>query len=151
ATRDLRGNVQVDGGKTVGTGMEITYACPPPQDGMCTLHLSNAHGNSVTGNRLGDGMRSAFYTVIIVAEPAKLLDHEIGTLADYIAFLSLMQLSSPDTCQPLASIVNLLAKSCAPIKMLTDTDKAYLQGLYRMGGDRIAAVQRAQIAYDMQQ
>lgn len=150
-SKDLRGNVQVDSGKTAGTGMEITYACPPPQDGMCTLHLSNAHGNSVTGNRLGDGMRSAFTNILIVAEPGKLLDDEIGTLADYVALLSLTQLSSLDTCQQLPSISNLLAKDCAPVKELTDNDRAYLKGLYRMGADRTLGVQRAQITYDMQQ
>ena len=150
-SKDLRGNVQVDGGKTAGTGMEVTYACPPPQDGMCTLHLSNAHANSVTGNRLGDGMRSAFYNILIVAEPGKLLDDEIGSLADYIALLSLTQLASLDTCQQLPSITNLLARDCAPVKELTDNDRAYLKGLYRMGADRIEGVQRAQITYDMQQ
>jgi len=151
ATRDLRGNVQVDGAKTAGPGMDITYPCLPPQEGICTLHLSNAHAGSVTGSRLGDGMRATLYKVVIAADPTKLLDHEIGSLADYIALLSLTQLSSPDDCQPLASIVNLLAKDCAPVKALTDNDRAYLKGLYRMGADRIVGVQRAQIAYDMQQ
>ena len=151
ATRDLRGNLKVDSGKTVGTGMEITYACMPPQEGMCTLHLSNAHGNSVTGSRLGDGMRSAFYTVIITAQPDRLMDQEIGTLADYIAFMALTQVSSLDTCQPPASIMNLLVAGCPPSTALTGNDLAYLQGLYKMSPSRILAVQESEIAYQMEQ
>jgi len=116
-----------------------------------TLNLTSAHPMMVTGSRLGDGLRSDFYHVIIVAEPAKLLDEEIGTLADYIALLSLTQLNSLDTCQPLPSIANMLVKDCAPVKALTDNDLAYLKGLYRMGLDRNDRVQRDQIGRDMQQ
>ena len=50
-------------------------------------------------------MSSDLYHVIIVVEPARLEDYEIGTLADYIALLALTQMSSLDACQPLASIV----------------------------------------------
>jgi hypothetical protein len=152
ATRDLRGNVQVDSGKTVGTGMEITYACPPPQEGMCTMRLSNAHGGSVTGSRLGDGMRSTFHTVIITAQPDKLLDQEIGTLADYIALLALSQIHVPEGCQPLSSIISLLSEGCADkASALTENDRGYLKGLYRMGTERTLRTQQDEIAWQMEQ
>jgi len=151
ATKDLRGNVQIDSARTAGKGMEITYACMPPQEGMCTLHLSNAHGASVTGNRLGDGLRTGFYHVIVVAEPAKLLDHEMGTLADYIAMVALAQIPQPETCQPLPSIVNLLARDCAPVTALTGNDLAYLRGLYKMSPSLTLGVQESEIAYRMEQ
>lgn len=157
ATRDLSGRVEVDSSKMTGLTMDMPVSaggctpdgCPPGQ--TVTLNLTSAHPMMVTGSRLGDGLRSDFYHVIIVAEPAKLLDEEIGTLADYIALLSLTQLNSLDTCQPLPSIANMLAKDCAPVKALTDNDLAYLKGLYRMGLDRNDRVQRDQIGYDMQQ
>lgn len=152
ATRDLRGNVEVDGGKTAGTGLDISYACPPPQDGMCTLHLSNAHGASVTGNRLGDGMRSTLYTVVIVANPDRLVDDEMGTLADYIAMLALAQVNTPDACQTLPSILNLLAGACAgKSNALTGNDLGYLTALYKMSPDRTIQVQRGEMTYQMQQ
>jgi hypothetical protein len=151
-TKDLRGNTQVDSGKTAGTGLDITYACPPPQIGVCTMHISNGHAGTVTGSRLGDGMRSAFYNVIIVADPTKLVDYEIGTLSDYIAMLALAQVNAPDTCQPLASIMNLLAKDCSgKSSALTDNDLGYLRALYKMGPDRTLQVQRNEMIYQMQQ
>jgi hypothetical protein len=105
---------------------------------------------AVTGSRLGDGKSSAFYHIIILVEPESLKDYEIGTLGDYIAMLALTQMNGLDTCEPLPSIMNLMAKGCAPVTGLTDTDLVYLKGLYRMGADRNLNIQRDQIAYDMQ-
>ena len=106
----------------------------------------------VTGGRLRDGVTSELSHVIIAAEPGKLLDHEIGALADYIAMLSLTQLASLDVCPPLPSIVNMLARDCAhPAIALTDNDVAYLRGLYKMSPDMSARTQAGQISYQMQQ
>ena len=148
-TKDLRGMAEVDNPR--GGGSEITIQDPTLPNTFMTIVMPHARGRNVSGSRLGDGTHSAFHNIIIVADPARLTDHEIGTLADYIAFLSLTQLPSLGACQPLSSIVNLLAKDCAAVKGLTDNDGAYLRGLYRMGTDRIIGVQRAQIAHDMQQ
>src|SRR5258706_15591171 len=67
---------------------------------------------SVTGNRLNDGLSSEFFNVLIVAEPAKLLDHEIGTLADYIAMLALSQPGPLADCAEFPTILNLLGPGC---------------------------------------
>jgi hypothetical protein len=155
ATRDLDGQVEVDGQKTMGTTVDL----PPVQPGgdmhvstSAPLELSGARIVEVTGLRLGDGVTSELHHVIIVAEPGKLLDHEVGELADYIAMLSLTQLASLDGCQPLPSIVNLLVKDCAGQALaLTDNDLAYLKGLYKMSPDRNARSQADQIGYQMQQ
>lgn len=155
ATRDLDGQVEVDGRKTLG----ITMDWPPVQpggdmhvSGGPPMELSQARVVKVTGGRLRDGVSSELSHVLIVAEPGKLLDHEIGELGDYIAMLSLAQLASLDVCQPLPSIVNLLAKDCEhPAIALTDNDLAYLRGLYKMSPDASARTQANQISYQMQQ
>ena len=155
ATRDLDGNIEVDGRKTLGTTMEW----PPVQpggdmhvSGMAPIELSQARITKSTGGRLRDGISSELNHVIVVAEPGKLLDHEIGELADYIAMLSLAQIGSLDVCQPLPSIVNMLAKDCGhPAQALTDNDLAYLKGLYKMSPDGSARSQAGQISYQMQQ
>jgi hypothetical protein len=114
--------------------------------------MPHAHAGSVTGSRLGDGMHSAFHNIIILADPNKLLKYEIGTLADYIAMLALTQVNSLDTCQQLSSIVNLLASSCEQkANAMTDTDRAYLRGLYKMGLDRNLRTQQDEVAYQMEQ
>jgi hypothetical protein len=113
---------------------------------------SGRSATAQTGSHLGDGLRSAFYHVTIVADPSKLGDHEIGALADYIAMLALSQASSYDTCQAVPTITNLMASSCgADMKpaALTDIDMTYLRGLYRMDAGSSFLGQRGSIAYEM--
>ena len=153
ATQDLRGNMQVDGGKGSGPGLEIVYLCNPGIPGMiCTMHLPGAHAASVTGSRLGDGQRSAFYHVLIVVDPTQLREYGMGPLSDYIAMLALTQVASLDACQQLPSIVNMLAKNCdRKSDALTENDTAYLHGLYKMGAGRRLRTQQDEIAYQMEQ
>ncbi len=151
ATKDLRGNVQVDSSKVVGAGIAVDVPCDLCASGRMTLNYAASAG-AVTGSRLGDGMRSTLYHVIVVANPNQLGNYEIGALADYIAMLSLTQLSALDTCQQLPSIVNLLAPGCSnPVQSLTENDLGYLRGLYKMGAERTARSQQNEIAYQMQQ
>lgn len=157
ATEDTRGNPQVDGGRA--GGLTITYIPPPistgsgivPQAGFQTLNLPAANARSVTGNRLGDGLSSDFFNVLIVAEPAKLLEHEVGSLADYAAMLALSQPSSLDSCQEMASISNLLVAGCtSAAEHITDGDLAYLRALYKMSNTAMLGVQRGEMRYQME-
>jgi hypothetical protein len=151
ATKDLVGKVDIDSSKTLGPGLELQVPCPLGP-GICTYFLPNAHAASVTGSRLGDGLRSTYYNVIIVVNPDKLVDYEMGSLADYIALLALTQLNSLDTCQQLPSIVNMLASGCdGKVNALTDSDLAYLRGLYKMSPDRTLRTQQDEIAYQMKE
>jgi hypothetical protein len=149
ATVDLRGNVLVDSRKTPPT--EITVPDPYRNPPFLTVYTKQG-AISVTGTRLGDGLRSGFYHVIIVADPTKLVDYEMGAVGDYIAMLALTQLSSLDTCQTLPSIVNLLAADCANKAVaLTENDAAYLSGLYHMGPGRNLRNQEDEVVYRMDQ
>jgi hypothetical protein len=149
AMRDLRGNLLWDSPRIAGSGTEILIPCKGCATGY--MNLSSAIGaTTVTGGRIADGMRSILYHVIIVAEPAKLREYEVGTLADYIALLALSQVASLDACQPLGSIVNLLVKDCANAPAgLTDSDKSYLRGLYSMSADGNLRTQQDGIAQVM--
>jgi hypothetical protein len=151
ATKDLEGKIDIDSGKTVGPGLEIWLPCPRVP-GICLVTLPNARAEAVTGSRLGDGLRSDLNHIIIVADPTKLVEYEIGSLSDYIAMLALTQLSSLDTCQQLPSIVNMLATGCdKKASALTDNDLAYLRGLYKMSPDRTLRTQEDEMAYQMKQ
>jgi hypothetical protein len=151
ATQDLNGKVEVDSGKTVGPGLEIWLPCSITP-GVCLVHLPNARAVAVTGSRLGDGVRSNLHHIIIVADPNKLLDYEMGPLSDYIAMLALTQITSLDTCQQLPSIVNMLAQDCErKTDALTETDMAYLHGLYKAAPDQSLGTQQDQVAYQMEQ
>jgi beta-lactamase regulating signal transducer with metallopeptidase domain len=103
--------------------------------------------------RFNNGIGSTLYNVIIVADPTKLGDYEMGALADYIAMLALSQPKSFDACWEVPSITNLLTRDCEADRKtatLSDNDAAFLYGLYKMtSGDNIY-VQRDQIRYFME-
>lgn len=103
--------------------------------------------------RFNSGPGSTLYNVLIVADPGKLKNYSMGSLADYIAMQALSQPQSFDTCWEVPSISNLLSKECAPERKtatISDNDTRFLYGLYRM--DPIFSVfqQRSQIRYFME-
>ena len=141
-TVDYYGNSVIDNGRC---GMSRSAATLNTQmltssdaSGMSTqaavfqLTLPCATVAHVSRSRVNNGLNTAFHNILVVAEPAKLLDHEIGGLADYIAMLVLSQPASLDSCQELPSISNMLAPGCASVpNRITDGDLAYLRALYQ--------------------
>ena len=143
ATIDLRGNVHPDAPRK-----DAPQCLDVPE---CRIML-DAEQYAVTGTRLGDGLRSGLINVIVIADRDKLVNHEIGALADTIAFLVLAQPKSLDDCQALPSILNLLAPGCtATAREISAVDLAYLRGLYHMRADMMLAGQKSQILYHMKQ
>ena len=121
------------------TGRSGIFTAP----GVTAPSLPCATVAHVSRSRVNNGLNTAFYNVLVVAEPAKLLDHEIGGLADYIAMLVLSQPASLDSCQDLPSISNMLAPGCATVpNRITDGDLAYLRALYSTVDGSALATQR---------
>jgi hypothetical protein len=151
-TKDLRGTGSIDTGRSRGAGASMSNFTYVPCSGCrggnpAPIELGDAKFASVSGNRISDGMRSTLYHVLIVVDPRKVADYEIGPLADYIAMLALTQLSSLDLCQQLPSIVNILAPACErKPNGITEDDLAYLNGLYQMSSQKSLTVQRNEIA-----
>ncbi len=126
-------------------GMPDTVANRDP------IWLPNATYARVTGNHVNSGVRSGFNHVLIVVDSGKLVGGKFNPLADYIAMLALTQLNSPDACQELPSIVNMLATECdQAMNGMTVTDLAYLRGLYKMDADKNLVSQQNEIADRMQ-
>lgn len=174
ATRDLRGQVNVDTGmRRGGAGVTVILPCAMTGEGLtggqpstpgsgglrmpvspklCTRYMPNAIKANVTGSRIGDGLRSSFEHIIIIVDPRLVATQELGTVSDYIAMLALTQITPPDGCVTLPSIVNLLASGCAePVKELTPGDMAYLRGLYRMDASAFLGGQKSAISWEMEQ
>jgi hypothetical protein len=151
---DYDGAPQIDKGACTGTTLnflpiQLGGDMQGPQ-GVIQLNLPCAVIMHASGSRLNNGYDSGFYNVLIVGEPAKLMDYEVGSLADYIAMLALSQPASLDSCQQLPSISNLLAKGCGYASAkITDGDLAYLRGLYRMPSGLALAAQRSELRYQM--
>lgn len=124
----------------------------PRQDFLTgTDYLPDGKVFYATGTgRFNSGPGSTLYNVVIVADPSKLKEYSMGSLADYIAMLALSQAKDFDACWEVPSIANLLSKDCATERKtatISDNDTRFLYGLYRM--DPIFSVfqQRAQIRY----
>jgi hypothetical protein len=141
-TEDARGYVQTDTSNSGGVEIEVAGT---------GLKLQNtARSYAVLGSRLGDGLRANLRHVTIIAEPAQLLEHEMGPVADYISMLALSQMQRLDRCQSLPSITNLLVPECARVpEGLSDIDLGYLRGLYHMEAGRGRGVQVHQIITEM--
>lgn len=144
ATRDARGHLQTDTARTAGLEIQYDPRLPP-------VWLPLARAYAVTGSRLGDGLRANLHQVTIIADPTKLVDYEMGPVADYLAMMALSQMQRLDRCQSLPSITNLMVADCPRIPAgLSDIDLGYLRGLYHMDAERAKGVQLHQIVYQMQ-
>lgn len=76
---------------------------------------------------------SGVVSVIIVVDTTKVAGYTIGSIADYIAMLTLSVVQSPDHCDPLPSILDLMASSCGAREKpagVTAGDLAFLKALY---------------------
>lgn len=92
-------------------------------------------GSSTTGTRVGggSGSGSGIGIVILVVDTTKVVGYTIGTIADYLAMLSLSVAQSPDHCDPLPSILDLMSSNCGTREMptgVTAGDLAFLKALY---------------------
>jgi hypothetical protein len=138
ARKDIQGRAVLDSALTVGAQDETDMA------------ISLAMGTTY-GFRVRDGLSSELYHIIIAIDPNKVLDREMGGVADYISMLALSQIASLDHCQQqLPSIINMMIPDCAATATaLTPSDTAFLQGLYRMPRDYALSVQKAGIGNEM--
>lgn len=106
-----------------GTTSELTGAGASMPD--VTLDMGYARKMQVRGDRLGDGLRSELYHVLVVVDRDKMTGLQIGSIADYIAMLALSQTGTFDACEGAPSITNLFSQDC-PNGVKTDAMKTAL-------------------------
>jgi hypothetical protein len=79
------------------------------------------------------GSGSGIGIVIVVVDTTKVVGDTIGTISDYVAMLTLSLAQSPDHCDPLPSILDIMSSGCGardvPIGV-TAGDLAFLKALY---------------------
>ena len=79
-------------------------------------------------------LKSEFRNVFIVADTKSLEGKGVGLLSDYLVMLALSQAKSLDGCNPLPSVIDLLAPTACQGRDapdgLTQADAAYLTALY---------------------
>jgi hypothetical protein len=111
-------------------------------------------GSSATGTRVGgsSGSGSGIGIVILVVDTTKVVGYTIGTIADYLAMLTLSVAQSPDHCDPLPSILDLMSSSCGRREMptaITAGDLAFLRALYYKNTGLGPSLSRADIDGNM--
>ena len=116
----------------------------------------NYLGSESIGTRVGGGSGSGIGIgiVILVVDTTKAVGSAIGTLADYLAMLSLSVAQSPDHCDPLPSILDLMSPSCGAREKptaITAGDLAFLKALYYKNTGLGASLSRFQIQDNMLQ
>jgi hypothetical protein len=114
----------------------------------------NYNASGATGTRLGggSGSGSGIGIVILVVDTTKVVGYTVGTLADYLAMLTLSVAQSPDHCDPLPSILDLMSSSCGTREMptaITAGDLAFLKALYYKNTGLGHSLSRASIEDNM--
>jgi len=114
----------------------------------------NYIGSGTLGTRLGggSGSGSGIGIVILVVDTTKVVGYTIGAIADYLAMLTLSVVQSPDHCDPLPSILDLMSSSCATREMptaITAGDLAFLKALYYKNTGLGPSLSRADIDGNM--
>jgi len=83
--------------------------------------------------RTGGGDTDGIGIVILFVDTRKVAGVAIGTLADYLAMLTLSVVQSPDYCDPLPSILDVMSSTCGAREKpaaMTAGDLAFLKALY---------------------
>jgi hypothetical protein len=107
-----------------------------------------------TGTRVdgGSGSGSGIGIVILVIDTTKVVGYSIETIADYLAVLTLSVAQSPDHCDALPSILDLMGGSCRSREKptaITAGDLAFLKALYYKNTGVGGSLTRTQINDNM--
>src|SRR6202041_1165634 len=92
--------------------------------------------------------------VILVVDTTKVAGYTIEALSDSLAMLSLSVAQSPDPCDPLPSILDLMSSSCGAREKptaITAGDLAFLKALYYKNTGLGGSLSRFQIQDNMMQ
>jgi hypothetical protein len=123
---------------TAGGGASVLNSDPQWLGGVALEGLwpavipTSASGDRV-GTRLVHGGGRSIGFVFLVIDTSKVAGYTIGSIADYLAVVALTVVQSPNHCDPLPSILDLMAASCSGREKptaITAGDIAFLKALY---------------------
>jgi len=104
------------------------------------------------GSRLHNECNSDIVNVILIADTRKVAGYTIGSISDYLAVLALSMEQTPDECDPLPSILDLMTPNCRDTGKptgVTAGDLAFLKGLYDTDLSAAPALEREDIYAQM--
>ena len=121
----------------------------PDVTGFCSL----APCFFAQDSHLGDGIPTNLSNVLVVVDIRKVDGREVGTIADYVAMLTLLKTEAFAACRPLPSVTNLLTPDCdenLKTAALSDADLAFLRGVYKTDVGQYLNLQRGDILREME-
>jgi hypothetical protein len=98
------------------------------------------------------GSGSGIGVVMLVVDTTKIVGYSLGAIADYLAMLTLSVAQSPDHCDPLPSILDLMSSNCGKREgptAMTAGDLAILKALYYKNTGLGRSLTRSQIQDNM--
>jgi hypothetical protein len=101
-----------------------------------------------------NGGDRSILAVFLAVDTNKVAGYSIGSIADYLAVAALTLVQSPDHCDPLPSILDLMAPSCASrdrSTAVTAGDLAFLKALYYRNSGLGRTLSRSAIENNMMQ
>ena len=104
-------------------------------------------------SHLGDGILISLSSVFVVVDMGKVDGRQVGTIADYVAMLTLLKTDAFAVCRPLPSVSNLLTPGCDEslrTTALSDADLAFLRGVYKADGGQYLNLQKGDILREME-
>jgi hypothetical protein len=108
-------------------GLDVRPVWPQITENYLGVDTAGTHLGGGSGSGIGIGM------VILIVDTTKIGGYELGTIADYLAVLTLSMVQSPDHCDSLPSILDLMSSSCGGRETptaITAGDLAFLKALY---------------------
>ena len=139
------------GARVLNTDIEFSHLTALPvwpritQSYVGSTRLGSRVG-AVSGSGIGIGI------VILVVDTTKVVGYTIGAIADYLAMLTLSVAQSPDNCDPLPSILDLMSSNCGAREAptgITAGDLAFLKALYYKNTGLGGSLSRSQIQNNM--
>jgi hypothetical protein len=128
-------------------GLDVWPVWPEITQHYASMGSTGTHLGGGSGSGIGIGI------VILIVDTTKMGGYSIETLADYLSMLTLSVAQSPDHCDPLPSILDLMSPSCSarePPRRLTAADLAFLKALYYRNTGVGQSLSRAEIQGNME-
>jgi len=141
-----RGGATVLNTDLVLVGLDVLPLWPRVQPKYLGVDRSGTRLGGHSGSGIGIGM------VILIVDTTGVGGYSTPTIADYLSMLTLSVVQSPDHCDPLPSILDLMSSSCgtrAKLTGLTAGDLAFLKALYYRNTGLGPSLSRAAIKSDM--
>jgi hypothetical protein len=139
ATRGANGDIAIDLAQPL---------LPLASDAM----HAGKHPAGLPGSRLTSQMTAEIYNVVIVVDTKAILGRPIGSIADYLAVLTLTMALAPERCGTLPSILDVLLPDCGGGEKptsITAGDLSFLRALYKSDLDAVLPLERGDIGNSM--